>query len=183
MWYRIGGTSRWSIGTSIRREKADPSSNQWVIPYVLYGSIFIMFLHSFIIFYHFCVPSGEICLCEVKKMFRDVKKPAIWSKILHLWQLFKATIAKDLLQHTIMRTCGQNHIMIIWHSPVSPCSPLRSDLILFIHNVVSLCPCLTFGVSELAVVIFSATYWNEVVVQWSWSSAVVLHKCCMCRLI
>ena len=31
------------------------------------------------------------------------------------------------------------------------------DLILFIDNTISLCPCLTFRVSELPAVIFSAT--------------------------
>lgn len=35
---------------------------------------------------------------------------------------------------------------------------IAQSLFLFIHYVESLCPCLTFGVSELAGVIFSATY-------------------------
>lgn len=60
---------------------------------------------------------------------------------------------------------------------------LWSDLILFIYNTVSLCPCLTFGINTLLAVIFSATYWIVVAVQQSGSMAVVLHKCCMQRLI
>lgn len=40
-------------------------------------------------------------------------------------------------------------------------------LIPFIYTTVSLCPCVTFRVSQLPAVIFSATYWDEVAVQQS----------------
>lgn len=54
-------------------------------------------------------------------------------------------------------------------------------LIPFIYTTVSLCPCVTFRVSQLPAVIFSATYWDEVAVQHSgglvgWKKKNPLHS-------
>lgn len=129
---------------------------------------------------HIHVPSGATEENSVEKIRR--LKAHIWFKILHLESLFKATFPKESLQphKTVYMLTESHYVYLTW--PKAPYACLSGQI-----NPIYSQRCIPLSLfdiwSKWIGVIFSATYWNEVVVQQSGSTAVVPHKCCMCRLI